>query len=321
MPTIDLLIGLQAGRINTAIAQVFQNQTLRDKIFSGTQTGDFENVSYTASFQLNSAPGLEFRSPTTDEWNNSIKENGNPGIPVANPLIVNLPSLTGGFTSGGQSNQSTFPLKVICSASNNGNKIALTAYSVIVNLSGLSPIDAYVITNFLIPAVLSGIDQTLAGLTIPIPSFAGVSLTPPSVAISGSTLVIAFNLVQDAQPNLQGYPIPPDSFFVLASQALVQAAVNYVTTQNIQGQTFNKSGSTGAAGFGADYSVSGNVNSITVQTTNNPVQLHATVDFGLAASAGIDLPFGYILQGGEIIWDGLKDAGNTIIHALDPSNW
>ena len=321
MPGIDLLIGLQANKLNAALAQVFRNPALSDKIFGGVQSGDFEGVPYTVSYKLHAAPVLELRSPTADEWNKSIKEGGNPGIPVANAFIVDLPSLNGSFESGGQTKQSDFAIKAICNASNNGGKPVLTAYSVVVDLSGLSPIDKFVTIQFLIPKILSAVNETLAGLTIPVPSFAGVSLTPPSVAIINGTLLIAFNMVNNAQPNLQGYPVPGNPFFVLGSQALVQAAANYVVTHNIQGQSFHKSGNEGSAGFSAGYNVNGTVNHVLVQTSGNPVMLHATVDLGLSASAGIDTPLGYIVQGGEVIWNGIKSAGEAVGNALNPTKW
>ena len=321
MPNIDLLIGLRADKLNAALAQAFKNPSVAEKIFSGAQTGSFEGVSYTASYKLNTAPLIDLRPPTPDEWKNSIKEGGNPGSPVANAFIVELPALAGSFSSAGVSKNSVFALKAICNASNSGGKVVLRAYSVVIDLSHLSPIDKFATIKFLVPKILSAVNATLSGVAFPIPSFAGISLTPPAVAIESGVLLIAFNMVNHPMSGLQGIQTPNHPLFVLASPGLVQTAASYMVTHNIQGQSFNKSGSQGGGGFSAGYEVSGSVRGIHVQTTVNPMLFHATVDLGLTASAGIDTPLGYVVKGGQLIYEGLKTVGETVGNAMNPTNW
>jgi len=343
MSSIDLVIGLGADRLNTAIAALFQYQALREHLFSGNQNGEFEGVAYSVSYQINAAPTIELRPPTAQEWNSSIKAGGNTAPPVGNAFLVNLSALNGDFKSGGSDKKASFSVKAVCSAGHAGDKILLSAYSVILDLTALSPMDKFIVTGFLIPRILQGVNQLLAGLVIPTPSLPGVSLTPPSAAVLNNTLVVAYNLVNKGQPDFAAFPLPAKDFFVLMSQPLTQAAANYAATHNIQGQTFDKSGSQGGGGFSADYHVNGRVNNVQVQTTGDPVKLHATVDLSLQASAGINLPFGYILQAGELVYntvkdgavtagnaikDGFEQAGNaiksgaeTVGNALNPTNW
>lgn len=321
MAKIDLLIGINADRLNQIINQAFSNQAMRAHFFTGTQGGVFQSVNYTANWQLQSVPSVELRTPTQDEWNQSIKADGNRALPVANAFITNLNDLSISLTLAGATKQTSTSVKAICTASVNGNTTSISALAVIVDLSGCAPFDLFITKTFIIPNVLTSVTSTLSGINVQPPSISGINLTPPTVAIQNNALLLAFNLVQDSQPDLTGFVAPSQPFFILASQDLMQAAVNYVVTNNIQGKSFSKSGSDGALGFSGEYSANGNVNGISVNTTNNPTQLHANVNFSLSASAGISTPLGYIIEGGKVILSGLETAGETIGHYANPSNW
>jgi hypothetical protein len=172
----------------------------------------------------------------------------------------------------------------------------MAANSVVIDRSTLSRADRYAADHVLIPQVLAAITQALNGLNVAPPSFAGVSLTLPTVAVINGKLVVGFNMVQHAQPNLNGTVIPDRSFFVIASQYLLQVAANYAATTEIQGKRFHKDGSDGAAGFSANYSADAVVDSVSMQPTGNPAVYRANVSIGMRAGGGISTPIDVIID-------------------------
>ena len=316
------MIGLNAYRMDTAVAQLFANQDFRNAVFSGTQNDSFEGQSFTASWSIGAPPSFDLRSPATDEWNNSLKADGTQTMPTPNCFIININALNVNLVLAGVPKQSTIQLSAVCSASTSGNAVALHADAVIIDLSNSKPIDKYMIKHILIPKVLDFANTTLKGMHIPIPSFMGVTLTPPSISILNKSLITGFNLAGRPQPDLTGVPLPGTSFFALASPALVQQVVNYVVTNNLRGKQFSTSGSEGAAGFSADYNASGTVNSITANiSSSNLTTLNATINASLTATGGISTPIGYVIQAGQVVYQGIQTAAGTVAHYANPSNW
>lgn len=316
MSNCDLLIGMNETRLDLVTAQVFASPSLRKTLFSGSQNGSYTEIPFSMTWSVNAAPTFSLRPPTADEWSGAIKSGGSPVAPQAQAFVLNLSSLSIKLTASGQTVDTTVPIKAICVVAARGAALSIEPLAVVVNTSQSSPLDRYMISNVLVPDILNLLSQTLSGIPIPSLSFGGISLTPPVVQITGSYLVVAFNLVQDGTPSLAGVQLPSDPFFVLLSPALVQSAVDYQVRTNLQGQTFNKSGNEGGGGFSAEYSTAGSIAGISVSTTPNPLALRANVSLTMSASAGINTPAGVVI-------DGIKKAGEAIINpdTWNPTKW
>lgn len=321
----DLIIGMNAVRLNEAIAQLHRNNSIRNRLFKNGQSGNFSGLPYKGTWDVQAAPTIELRPPTNAEWGKSIRADGSKGVPTDNAFITNLSKLAVSLTTAGETKNSVLPVKAICTANVVRGKVTLTTHSIIVNTSGLSPIDEFFIIGILVPQVLAAVNATLSGVKIPAPRFMGVSLTHPAVDIVNSRLIVAFNMIQHSQPIVQG-PFPNSHpFFILTSRALNQAVVNYVVSRNIQGKSFKKRGSEGAAGFSATYEARGKVQGIKVSTTNVPTRLKTNVDLRMSASAGINTPVGMVINAaGNVVKDvadAIVDAGEKVINVFNPSKW
>lgn len=315
----DLLVGMNAGKLNQAISQIYTNNNIRQNLFKGSQSGNYSGTAYSLNWDVQSAPQVELRPPTADEWSNSIKGDGTVAAPSDNAFIVNLPQLAIDLQANPPL-KTTVPVKAICVAKAQGSSLSITSLAVIINISGASDFDKYLIRYILVPAVLNVVNKTLRGLNIPAPSFGGISLTPPAVNVQNGYLLMSFNLVQSGAPSFGGN-IPNDPFFILMSPQLCQFAANYGVKNLVQGKNFSSGGSKGGGGFSASYSVVAVVNNASVSTTPDPTTLNAGISLSMSASAGIDLPLNYIIQGGQVVVNAIVDAGKTVVHVLNPSNW
>ena len=317
MSAYDLLIGINEGRLDVIMSQVYASPALRKSLFSGTQTGSYTGINFTVTWSLGAAPTISLRSPTPTEWTESIQAGGSPVAPQSGAFIVNLSSLSVKLVASGETVDTTVPVKAICTVATHGSALSIAALSVIVNLSNSSPLDKYMISNVLVPNILAMLSKALSAIHIPNLSFAGISLTPPVVEILNGYLLTAFNLVQDGTPSIGSVPIPTgDPFFALLSRQLTQSVVDYEVRTNLQGQQFHKNGSEGGGGFSADYSAVGAIASISASTTSNPQKLHVNVSLNMSASAGISTPI-------DAIIGGLETAGKAIINpdTWNPTKW
>lgn len=296
MSNYDALIGVNEARLNGILAQVFASPQLRQSVFIGGQAGNYSGVDFRVNWTLNAAPTLSLRPPTLQEWQASIKGGGSPATPQAGAFIVNLSSLTVKLDATGQTLDTTVPVTAICTIAISGTTISFTALGIIVNLSQASDLDKYMISNVLVPEILAMLTKALSGVAIPKINIAGIPLTPPVVGITHGYLLTAFNLGQFGTPSVENVAIPGDPFFALLSQRMLQTAVDFEVRSNLQGKTFDKSGSEGGGGFSAGYSVHGEIQRIAVSVTPNPTVLHANVSLGMSASAGINTPVGEIIN-------------------------
>ncbi|WP_263081083.1 hypothetical protein [Endozoicomonas sp. Mp262] len=320
MSHYDLLVGLNQERLNLVVTEVYGSESLKQSLFSGGESGAYSGVNYSLKWSVDQAPELSLRAPASDEWGQAIKEDGKTVAPQSGAFIVDINKLSLKLTTDSDSLDTTVPVKAICTAGTHGSALAIDALAVIVNLSQSSEMDRFVIGKVLIPALLKMLNQSLSGIQLPKLSFASISLTPPVVGIKDGYLLAAFNLVKDGTPSIENITIPGDPFFALLSQELMQSTVDYEVRKNIQGKTFNKSGSEGAAGFSASYHAWGKINSISVATTSNSTELHAKASLAMSASAGIDTPVGIVTKA---IAEGAEKVGKAIINpdTWNPSKW
>ncbi|WP_424101143.1 hypothetical protein [Moorena producens] len=318
MSNYDLLVGLNQDKLNLITQQAYSSDTLKKSLFVGGESGQYSGMNYTLNWVIGSPPTLSLRSPTSAEWQKALKEDGKTVAPQSGAFIVDIQKLSLKLNTdpNNQNLDTTIPVQAICTARASGSALTIKALAVIVNLSGSTELDRFVISKVLIPGLLRVLNKTLAGIQLPQLSFSGISLTPPVVDIKNQYLLAGFNLVKDGTPSIGNAKIPSDPFFLLLSNELVQSVVSYEVRNNIQGQEFNQSGSEGAAGFSANYHVWGKIRGLSVSTTSNPVKLHADASIDMSASAGIDTPLGDVI-------DVAKDVGDVITNpdTWNPSKW
>lgn len=314
----DLLVGLSAPKLDQAIAQVYGNASLRESLFKGSKSVNLGGSNISVAWDVQSAPAFQLSPPSADEWKIAVKGDGSKAPPQNDAFMVNLAKLKLQITASAGNLDTTIPVKIICTADSSTGRILLKALAVIVNLSDASDTDKFIIRSILIPGLLDTANKSLNGFNIPSPSIPGISLTPPVADVQNNHLLVAFNLLKDGTPNLSGVNLPDDSFFILMSPELTNYAINYVVKNNVQGKSFSKSGSVGGGGFSANYNATGRINSIGLNQISDPTRLKANISLGLNAGAGIDTPVGYIIKGGEIVYEGVKDVVEKI---LDPDTW
>ncbi|MDJ0676700.1 MAG: hypothetical protein QNJ36_15200 [Calothrix sp. MO_167.B42] len=312
MSNYDLLVGLNQDRLNLISQQVYSSDTLKQSLFVGGESGQYSGMSYTLNWVIASPLTLSLRSPTSDEWQKTIKEDGNRVAPQSGAFIVDIQKLSLKLNTSAdtQDLDTTIPVQAICTARASGNSLTINALAVIVNLSQSTELDRFVISKVLIPALLRVLNKTLAGIQLPQLSFSGISLTPPIIEIKNGYLLAAFNLLKDGTPSIGDAQIPSDPFFSLVSHELLQSVVRHQVHNNIQGQEFNQSGSEGVVGFSANYHVWGKIRGLSVSTTSNPLKLHANASIDMSASAGIDTPVGVVV-------DAIEDAGKAVSKAAE----
>lgn len=304
MANADLVVGLQAGRLNSAIAQVYARPDIKSRLFRGSGDMSRDGVSVKVAWELSSAPQLAFRAPTTAEWNVSVAANGRKPRQISDTFIVTLPNLKIKFTDRVSSKNRNVSLRLICRAKTLHRSASLEALAVIVDKNNFSDWDNFFWTMKVFPQIIKDGNTILSGFRIPAPSIPGVSLTAPTVDIVGNALVLSFNLSNQGQASIAGLSIPNKSFFTLLSQELAQRAINHVVTKDIQGESFSKSGNGPSfLGFKGGYRANARVDRINVKTTNNPLRLNCGVEIGMSASASVDTPV------------------DEIVDAINPSKW
>jgi hypothetical protein len=327
MSNYDLLIGLNQDRLNLITQQAYSSDTLKKTLFLGGESGQYSGMNYTLNWVIDSPPALSLRSPTSDEWQKAIKEDGKSVAPQSDAFIVDIQKLSLKLNTNTQNLDTIIPVQAICTTRASSTSLSINALAVIVNLSQSTELDRFVISKVLIPGLLRVLNKTLAGIQLPQLSFSGISLTPPVVEIKNGYLLAAFNLLKDGTPSIGDAPIPNDPFFSLLSNELVQSVVSYEVRNNIQGREFNRSGSEGAAGFSANYHVWGKITGLSVSTTSDPVKLHADASIDMSASAGIDTPVGDVVDvvedAGKAVGKVAEDVGKAIINpdTWNPSKW
>jgi hypothetical protein len=305
---LDLIVGISAERLNLAVSQLFKKPQLQSQLFSGAEESILGNIPVKGVWQIKESPVFFLRPPTQYEWDNSIKSNGTKATEQTNTFVVNLPALHVTLDAAAKKKETNVPATLICAASVSGYSFSLEALAVVVDLTGSSPTDLFIFKSLLIPKVLTVVTSAIKGITFPMPSFAGVSLTSPGISIVNNKLIVAFNLSQKATPVPGDVSLPDKSFFILMSKDLIQQATNYLVVQNIQGKTFDQRDSKGAIGFTGEYRAYGKFNSVTVHTTKNPAVLSAQMNLNLSAWAGITTPVGYIIEQGKVVIDKARQA-------------
>lgn len=284
---MDLLISLNDDKLNQCLLKLFNNPAITETIFKGSVTDSFENIQFTIDWEVKESPRFALRRPYDQEWINAIKRDGAVALPVDDSFIILLPALFIRFYDGTETRSTQFPLIIIGHIANDGSGILLSAEAVSIDLSGLSEMDQYAAREVFIPEILAAVNKAVAGLNIPAPSFEGVTLTPPRAEISNRNLVVAFNLIDKGQPELNHFPVPDKPFFIMASQELLRIAANYVVTTKVQGQTFKKSDRIGGSVASAEYNINAYIDRIHIEPTGNPTVLHTIAGMRADARAAV----------------------------------
>lgn len=323
----DLLTGFNQDKLNQIIAKVYSTPNLKSTLFTGSEFGSEMGVSYTLNWAVEAAPTVSLTSPTSDNWANAIGVNGVSVAAKEGAFLVNLSTLKINIDAGDQKLDTTIPVQAIALAGNSGANLQITTLGVIIDLSKASTLDKAIITSALVPAVLKMLNKSLSGIEIPQLSFSGVTLTAPVVEAKDGYILAAFNLTKDGAPSIGTVPAQNTPFFAIVSRELAQFVSDYQVQTNIQGQKFDQSGKESGGGFSAEYAVHGQIKSIRVAVTSDPIVMQASASLAMSASAGVSTPVGYVIDAaGNVVKEVgkvVEDVGKAIINpdTWNPAKW
>ncbi|THU34882.1 hypothetical protein FAM09_23095 [Niastella caeni] len=186
------------------------------------------------------------------------------------------------------------------------------------------PMENIFVSKYVMPQLLDVAAETLAGLSIPSPDLAGITLSPIVATIEGGSIIAITNLWSNGPAAIpEAFPWPEDDFFALLSNKALQAVTNIeVGTKNISG-----SGSVGTDVGGASYSYSINILNPVVNINGNAVDMNFGVNGNVSASVTVFfLPIGvnYDVEGGPApgATAQLEPVGNSsmniIVRSINP---
>ncbi len=320
MNDLDLILGMDASVANRAVAQLHGRSDLRSRLFQGSEAQEFQGVSGSGSWDIQSAPQVEFRPPNSAEWSQAVKADGGATAPQQNAFLVHLPRLTVSITALGSAKSDTIDVTALCAAQISGTRLSVSPLGLMIpDLTRATPFDQFFYRAVIIPKVLATVNSMLSNINVAPPTFEGVSLTAPAIAISNGKLIVAFNLSYRDAPLVADSQWPSDSNFILTSRRLLEEAANRGAERFVEGKDFNQTGSEGGSGFSAEYRVWGRVGRVNVSATSDPTILNCTMSFGLSASAGVNVLGGIvggIVDAGNVIGGGIVDAAEETGKAI-----
>jgi hypothetical protein len=322
MSNYDVAISIDQATLNRVIATAFGRQSLRSKLFSGRQTITFQGVQVTVGWEVQQVPTLSLTPPSTQQWQNAIKQDGGAAQPMQNAFVVNIPQLKVTMeNTSGKIEEATTSVEAICTISINAlnNKLSLDPVALVVDLSQASAFDKVIYRTFLIPQVLHMADSLLSDEQFPDIDFKGIRFGP-AVLIVGTGRIVAI-------ANLQGKPAPSappaDSFpdgplYILLSREAMQQVVSR-GTQDLRGKRVSASGSRDFTVGKANYNVSLQFDSVSASLTNDLTVVNASLGVSVSASAGVDVVSaigGTIVNAAKTVGDGVVSAGKAVADAF-----
>ena len=136
----DLAIGFNAYYINQAIEQLYQNKSVRNSLFKGSESIDILGENIVIAWEVQTTPIVVLRSPTYEEWNDSIKGDGYSIQQFPNAFITTFPQFQLNISGVSMEKSATFSAKAICSTAISEQTISLTIEALISQkISSLSP--------------------------------------------------------------------------------------------------------------------------------------------------------------------------------------
>jgi hypothetical protein len=307
----DVALSVNESTLNQISASLFARPSLRARLFSGSKAVNLEGVQTKVDWQVQTAPTVSLRSPTSAEWAKAIAADGTVAKPTANAMIVHVPKVAVTRTDpGAQPQSAVVPIDVICTITVANQTLVYNAPAVIVDLSAASEFDRALYQLVIVPQVLAAVAVSFAHPHLPAIDFQGLKFGPPVLVIGGGKVM--------GVANLEGKPTPPapdpaslpsEPFYVLFSPDVVQRACKTGTAPLI-GQAASTSGSKGFAPLGnASYSASVRIDDIAAQPTANPTVVNVSVALSASASAGVTLLGGIV--------GAVTDAANTVAHVAE----
>ncbi len=310
MSNFDVAICMDQGSLNQVINSIFNRQSLRAKLFNGSQSTTLAGVQVQVGWEVLVPPTVTLTPPTAEQWSSSVKRDGSTAQPTGNAFMVTFPQLHVLRTkSNGEQSEATTSVEAICTVAIVNDRLSITPLAAIVNLSGATDFDTVIYKAIIIPQVLNMAGQMLAGEQIPAISFQGVSFGPLTLGVGGGRLIGVAALV--GQPT----PQPPDPgslpggapFYVLLSPA----ALNQMASVGVQQMAGKGASTSGSQGFGigsADYNASIRLDNASAGIDPGDLtMINAQVGISAAASAGITTVVGQVIN----------DIGNGVVSVVN----
>lgn len=315
MSNFDVALGMNTATLNGMISSLYGMQSLRNSLFAGSQSENIAGVQSTIAWNVLQVPTITLEAPTSQQWSSALGAGGTTPSPVANAITVSFPNVQVSMTpSGGQMQQATIPMVVICSVSIANAQLTLTPVGVIVDLSNASAFDQVVYKAVLIPQALQVAGSMLSGEKIPNISFNGVNFGEMVLSVGNGQIVgvayLSSNSATPPAPDVSSMPNEP--FYVLLSPAAMQQVVNSGTA-GLQGKSASTSGSQSFGIGSADYNASVQLANVSASVNpGNLASVTASVSVQASASAGVNIFSSIINQ----IGSGLESAGQAIANAF-----
>lgn len=293
MSTFDVAIGLDQTSINGVISQLFDNATLKAKIYQGNVTKDISplgNVSLT--YTVNAAPTIVLAAPAKSDWDKALPADG-PAYPASNAFQLSLSNVTVEFTVA-----SAKPVTAMGSISVYGtlsvanDLLNLNVQKVLLDETDFSAVDQLIVNGIIIPQALEIAHNTVSGVAIPrIPTFnqsiggktVALEFQDPVAGILDEQLIIATAIEGNAAPSLSGFTPPANKGMYLLSGI---NPINKVLGTVMAGYNSSGNPKTGGSAFNAEASYSVTVDTAQMAIEGSNLQISVTFD-DITASAGV----------------------------------
>lgn len=298
----DLAVSLTENALNTGFTGLFADPDARTKIFKGSKTITTPFAA-TASWDIQAAPTVTIGPPDDQTWTWSVDAAGkHPATPVppipndstpiespplakpsVNPFVLffsvfhaEIATASGPLLSG------TGTVRVVATATmGDGGKASFTAQSIWIDLTKIGTLDQGILTQIILPDVLTKVNAMLQGITLIPPSITVKSvtlgLTAQALTIANGRFTMTAQLASGSGAKTLA-TMPTDDVVVLMTPELLTQVAN----GNIAGTTNSDSGSSN----GSDWQYTYTVKSVTMNGADSgPV----TAAVGLTMSAGVSI--------------------------------
>lgn len=283
----DVAIVMDSTTLNKGFQGLYMSRD-KEKIFSGNEPIEKIDIK-SVDWSIDASPTFTLSPPTQAQWDDeSTFFLG--GTKLQNPrpdmfqVELSKFSVTLNLDQGSP-NRLSFSALIFVDVAIKDKKVQLNPLAVLpTNVSNpLSEASLQVVAGI----AYAKVADLLAKYTIPNSiAIEGQDFTPPVVAVTGSHLIVASNLVATGKPDISGVTWPEQSLAVLASRNLLTALVNKFSAKIIQ-KVDNKSVSYNGSNWAGSYSIDGGISnpSIKVDSTLPNIDVSATIS--ATASLGV----------------------------------
>lgn len=290
MSTFDIAVCIDEVTLNKIAASLFGRQSLRGKLFSGSQSILIAGVNASVGWSIEAPPLVSLNPPTPAQWAASVKKDGTALQPAENAFLVHIPHIKVQKSASGGVTEADTSFDAICTASLVQNAITIVPLAVVIDLSQASKIDKVIYDKILIPRVLDMVGSMLSGRQLPNIDFQGATFGPFVIAVGGGLLAAAANASGKPAPQTPSIgSLPKGRFSVLMSPETMQTLANKGTS-SLQGKS---TGASGSQSFGigkANYSANVRLNSVSASVSPSDLtSVNASIGVQVSAGAGIDV--------------------------------